>query len=188
MDKKEEECNKKDTEKEECCNKEDTEKEECCNKKDTEIEECCNKLELPDKNIIRIISNYIQPFINPLKGLYYGSLHLLIMILCGIILLFDNNIYHLCVLLNIIVLDSACCVFIHDCPLTLLEQKYLNHSLVNTQMFILRNLNILYKCDHVYDMTIEFLTNMGSLVVGKIIILITLQIFDIKFRYCSSLM
>jgi hypothetical protein len=137
--------------------------------------------ELKDKNMIRKISTLLQPYIQGLKGLYYGSLHLFIMTLCGTIMLFNNNIYHLILLLNIVIVDAACCVFIHDCPLTILEKKYLGHSLVGTRMFFLENMGILYQCDHIYEITIEFLTNMGSLITGKIALLIVLQMFDIKF-------
>jgi len=145
--------------------------------KEKKIEKC----EPKDKNMIRKISTLLQPYIQGLKGLYYGSLHLFIMTLCGTIMLFNNNIYHLILLLNIVIVDAACCVFIHDCPLTILEKKYLGHSLVGTRMFFLENMGILYQCDHIYEITIEFLTNMGSLITGKIALLIVLQMFDIKF-------
>jgi hypothetical protein len=97
------------------------------------------------------------------------------------ILLFDNNIYHLIILLNIAAWDCVECVCLHDCPLTLLEQKYLNRSLVGTRMSLFKQMGIVYQCDHVYEITIEFLSNMTSLIVAKITVLIALSIFNIGF-------
>jgi len=136
---------------------------------------------LPDENIVRKISNFLQPYIHPLIGIYYASLHLVIMFFAAIILLFDTNIYHLIVLFAIVIMDSMSCVFLHNCPLTNLERKYLGHSLFGTRASIYKNMNICYKCDHEYENTIEFLSNIGALILGKILILMTSKLFSIEF-------
>ena len=132
-------------------------------------------------NKIRKTSEWISPLLKKWIGAYYGSLHLLIMGCCSTILLLDNNIYHLIVLLNIVAIDCVSCIFLHDCPLTILEQKYLGQSIVGTRLAMIKYVDVMYKCDHIYERTIEFLTNIVSLLVGKIGILIVVKIFDIKF-------
>lgn len=133
-------------------------------------------------NNVRKLSNILQPYIQCLKGLYYGCLHLFIMMTYATILLFNNNIYQLLICLNIVILDALCCVFVHDCPLTILEKKYLGRSLISTRMVVLEKMGILYQCDHIYEITLEFLTNIGTLIVGKIGILIILLMIDIRLN------
>jgi hypothetical protein len=135
-----------------------------------------------EANNVRKLSNLLQPYIQWTKGLYYGCLHLFIMMTYATILLFNNNIYHLLISLNIVILDALCCVFVHDCPLTILEKKYLGRSLISTRMVVLEKMGILYQCDHIYEITLEFLTNIGTLIVGKIGILIILHMIDIRLN------
>ena len=152
-------------------------------KKGEEKEEKEEKEEqLSEVNNVRKLSNLAQPYIHWLKGLYYGCLHLFIMMTYATILLFNNNIYHLLISLNIVILDALCCVFVHDCPLTILEKKYLGRSLISTRMVVLEKMGILYQCDHIYEITLEFLTNIGTLIVGKIGVLIILYMIDIRLN------
>jgi len=135
-----------------------------------------------DSTLIRTISKKTTPYLNKIIGNYYWVLHSLIMMGSGIILLFDNNIYHLLVIFNIVCIDCIACVFLHDCPLTILENKYLYNSIVNDKSDILKNANILYKCDHQYEKTLEFLTNMVCFLFGKINFLILLKLFKIQLN------
>jgi len=139
-------------------------------------------IQMNEVNNVRKLSNVAQPYIHWLKGLYYGCLHLFIMMTYATILLFNNNIYHLLISLNIVILDALCCVFVHDCPLTILEKKYLGRSLISTRMVVLEKMGILYQCDHIYEITLEFLTNIGTLIVGKIGVLIILYMIDIRLN------
>ena len=133
------------------------------------------------ENIVRTIANFIQPYIQPALGIYYGILHMIIMCFGAIVLLFDTNLYHLTLLLNIIALDAMSCIFLHNCPLTILERKHLDTSIVGTRMFLFQNMNICYTCDHEYEITIEFLSNIAALIVGKIFLLIVSKLFCIEF-------
>ena len=128
------------------------------------------------------MGKYATPFLKNTIGIYYGWLHLFIMISSGIILLFNNNIYHLIILLNIVFLDCISCVFIHDCPLTPLENKYLRSSLIDWEPFLFSKMNILYKCNHRYEITLEFLTNMLALIYGKINLLILMKLFKFNIN------
>jgi hypothetical protein len=133
------------------------------------------------ENIVRNIANFIQPYIQPAWGVYYGILHMIIMCFGAIVLLFDTNIYDLTVLLNIVALDAMSCVFLHNCPLTILERKHLGTSIVGTRMFLFQNMKICYTCDHEYEITLEFLSNIAALIVGKIFLLIMSKLFSIEF-------
>jgi len=135
-----------------------------------------------DNVITRNILRQIKPYLNKCIGGYYVILHSFIMVSAGTILLFDNNIYHLFILLCISCLDGLACIILHDCPLTILENKYLNQSMVNTKFQLFNNSNILYKCNHEYEKTLEFLTNMISFLFGKINALILMKLFSIKIN------
>ena len=135
-----------------------------------------------ENTLVRQVGKYITPFLKNTIGIYYGWLHLFIMISSGIILLFNNNIYHLIILLNIVFLDCISCVFIHDCPLTPLENKYLRSSLIDWEPFLFSKMNILYKCNHRYEITLEFLTNMLALIYGKINLLILMKLFKFNIN------
>ena len=130
---------------------------------------------------IRKMSKTVSPFLNRCLGNYYWFLHAFIMITAGTILLFDNNIYHLLILLNISCVDVIACIFLHECPLTILEFKYLKKSLINGKYNCLKNSPILYKCNNNYEKTLEFITNMVCFLFGKINILIIMKLFNINF-------
>jgi len=136
-----------------------------------------------DNTLIRSISRKINPYLTKIIGNYYWLLHALIMTGSGIVLLFDNNIYHLLVIFNIVCIDCIACVFLHDCPLTILENKYLYNSIVNDKSDVLKNANILYKCNHQYEKTLEFLTNMVCFLFGKITFLILLSLFKLQLTH-----
>ena len=134
-----------------------------------------------ENTCIRNISKKMHPFLKRTIGNYYWLLHIFVMTACGIVLLFDNNIYHLLILFNITCIDCIACVFLHDCPLTVLENHYLNQCIIEDKSSILKNSNILYHCDHRYEKTIEFLTNIVSFITGKISFLLVMKLLDIRF-------
>ena len=76
-------------------------------------------------------------------------------------------------------IDSLCIVILHDCPLTLLEKKYLGSSIAELREKKLANYDILYKEDHSYETQVELLINLTCLIVFKILILIFLDLFNI---------
>lgn len=130
---------------------------------------------------IRQMSKTASPFLNKLVGNYYWALHAFIMVTSGTILLFDNNVYHLLILLNIACMDAVACIFLHDCPLTILEKKYLKTSFVRDKYNCLKHSPILYRCNHDYEKTLEFLINMVCFIFGKMISLLILKLLNIKF-------
>jgi len=127
------------------------------------------------QNIVRRIYIAIQKYIPFVKGIYYNILHFLLILGCCIVLLFNNNVYHLSILLLIVSLDSISIVFLHDCPLTKLEKQYLNISGRELMNIAYKKLGVLYKCDHFYESQLELLINVWSLVVLKILFIIVFQ-------------
>jgi hypothetical protein len=134
-----------------------------------------NKLEKKIKKYKNVIRDWGQPIGNLLKkgiGLYYGFIHGLFVFLGGIIVVFSNNIFFLCVLLFIISLDAFAIVVLHDCPLTQLEEKYFSISGKRNTKEFLHKLGIMHKCDHLYESQLEFVINMWIAVVCKILFII----------------
>ena len=78
-----------------------------------------------EHSLVKKAGRVCSPVLKKMIGNYYYSIHFIIMIISGIILLFDNNIYHLFILFCIVFMDCISCVFLHDCPLTPLENKHL---------------------------------------------------------------
>ena len=109
-------------------------------------------------------------------------MHYLIVFLVAFMCLFNNNINHLCILLIIISLDALSIVVLHECPLTILEQKYLKINNRKIQSFFFKNSNILYKCNHEYEKQIELLINIWVLISTKILLLIFFNMFNYKLH------
>lgn len=110
-------------------------------------------------------------------GQYYQLLHNIIIFGGSCVILFNTNVYHLIVLLIVISLDAFANVVCHDCPLTNLEKQYLKSSLSHDRRKTFKNLNIMYKCNHIYESQVELIVNMWSLVAAKIVIIIALRTF-----------
>ena len=133
------------------------------------------------RSLSRIILKFIKKYIpKKLIGYYYQILHN-ILIICGtIVILFNNNIYHLSLCLIIVSLDAFANFVCHDCPLTRLEKKYIKNSLSHTRRNFMKNSKILYKCNHLYESQVELIVNIWTLVACKIIILLFIKTFSNK--------
>lgn len=144
---------------------------------DIKVKECISSL---PRNVIREYSVSFSPFLKKMIGQYYLILHYIIIILGCFVFFFSNNIFYLSALLNMIILDCMSIVFIHDCPLTNLEKKYLNTSLVETRQTSLKDLGIVYECNHEYEKQLELLINLWSFISLKILFLILMNMMNIK--------
>jgi len=136
-----------------------------------------NYSKLVSENIIRVILNSVPTCVKSFIGSYYAFIHSLIAFLGLLILLFSNNIIYLSILLLAIVLDSLAIVFLHDCPLTMLEKKYLGTSTITARRTALKNMGILFTCDHEYESQLELLINLWTIVAIKIFVIICCDIF-----------
>lgn len=133
-------------------------------------------------NIVRAMIYKFKPFIQSVIGMYYGIVHLLIVVLGVFIFLFSNNLCFLSVILVIIILDCSAIVALHNCPLTLLEEKYLKISGLTVRRNILKNMGIVYQCTHEYESQLELLINMWCFVSFKMFVIIITQMFNIRIN------
>ena len=135
-----------------------------------------------NNNIIRNFFNSIlsKSFKEQFLGIYYYTLHGLILFLGGFILLFSNNKLFLLILLVIAACDALAIIVLHQCPLTMLEQKYIGKNISEERMKYLNKIGIVYKCNHVYEYHLEILINMISVITIKIFFLIVFDMFNIK--------
>lgn len=136
-----------------------------------------NYEEIINQNIIRILLRRVPQFIRNIIGYYYAFIHSLIAVLGLIVLLFSNNVVHLACLLVLVILDALSIVFLHDCPLTQLETKYLGYSSVSKRRQFLQNMGIFYRCDHNYESQLEVLINAWCFVAIKMLVLICASFF-----------
>lgn len=132
----------------------------------------------------KLINVNLKDFI---KGNYYGCLHFILMIFGIFILLFSTNKIHLIILLLVVSLDSIALVMLNLCPLSLLENKYLQTNYTSEKCTFLQHLGINYKCDHIYEYQLELLINFWTLTVIKIFFIIILEIFNIKIHDFSNI-
>jgi len=132
-------------------------------------------------NIVRNFFNNIlsKNFKEKILGTYYYTLHGLILFLGVFILLFSINKFYLVLLLIIASCDALAIIVLHQCPLTMLEQKYLGKNISEERMKLLNKIGIVYKCNHVYEYHLEILINMISVITIKIFFLICFDIFGL---------
>ncbi len=107
-----------------------------------------------------------------LLGYYYQFLHVAIIVLSALCLLFVHDVSYLVALLIVITLDGISQTFFHDCPLTILEKKYLKTSMAENHKNSIRKLGVLYNCNHLYESQMEVVINGWSLVAIKILCLV----------------
>uniref|UniRef100_A0A6C0LYT1 Uncharacterized protein n=1 Tax=viral metagenome TaxID=1070528 RepID=A0A6C0LYT1_9ZZZZ len=131
-----------------------------------------------DTNVYKyIVGEKPRGRLNILFGGYYTFLHSFFVIAIGYLILFDNNMTHLVIGLLIMSLDGYANVVLHDCPLSMVENKYLEKSGIETRLEFLRTLGIMYSADNKYDIQLETIINAWTLISGKILMLMCLRNF-----------
>jgi hypothetical protein len=138
------------------------------------------KEQILPKNMVREVSNQLSPFLKKTIGTYYLIIHNLIALFGCFVFLFSNNIIYLSIVLNMIILDCMSIVFLHDCPLTMLEKRYLNTSMVEERQKTLKKMGIVYECTHEYETQLELLINVWSFIALKIFFIIIMNMTNIK--------
>lgn len=140
---------------------------------------------MSSENIVRTTMKRILSFFkkrgfsNIVLGLYYTTIHWILMALGVFVTLFNNDPWHLTIVLILITLDGLANFAVHDCPLTILEQKYLGTNLMKERKNTLKKANILYKCNHIYESQIEILVNLWTFIACKILFLIAMKSVNI---------
>ena len=132
-----------------------------------------------DSNIIRRFIKFVSPYIRPIIGSFYALMHWIFMSFSVSCLCLSNNVYHLFILLLIFHLDMIFILSVHQCPLTILEKKYLGTSINHAMKKYFKEIGINYKCNHLYETQLECVITMCSIIITKIFILIFIDAFKI---------
>jgi hypothetical protein len=146
--------------------------------------------ETEEENIIREMSKCVISTLglnNEFVGLFYKYIHFLFIFLIGFVAVFNNNIFHLIIILIIISLDALSVVILHECPLTKLEQKYLNTNSCDERSNHFKKAGIVYKCEHEYEKQIELLINAWLIIALKCMLIIFLRTFNFKLQNYSNI-
>jgi hypothetical protein len=69
----------------------------------------------------------------------------------------------------------------------MMEKKYLGISDCDIKDEFLKNIGIMYKCDHTYEKQIELLINVWTMIASKIMAIIFFNMFDIKLVDVSKI-
>lgn len=116
------------------------------------------------------------------KGFVYQTLHTLLIMGCVYAVLFIDNVVSLTCIMFIVLMDGMSNVVFHNCPLTMLEEKYLGEEFSGNKMyknmiqsFIGKN----YKTDHTFESQLEVIITGWCLLAIKIL-------FIVIFRSSSS--
>ena len=136
-----------------------------------------------------LYNNWINtPFISSIRnfcckipGVYYCLLHTLFMILIGFIVFFVTNKTYLCMTLLVISLDAIANVVFFDCPLSILEKKYLGKSMIESRLTKLQKWGMMYANNRIYDTQLEVIINGWTLCSAKILFLIVFDWFHISY-------
>ena len=149
-----------------------------------------NNIILTINKNINLIMDYVYKdnisFNDLMKGGYYKCLHAIYIYLLMFVILFNNNIYHLLVLLCIIMLNAFAVTVRNRCPLSEFEEKYTKESAYLTRQNILKSI-INYSCTHEYESTIEMLLNTWCMLSFKCIIIIILKMFNIQLNNFNNI-
>lgn len=141
------------------------------------------KLEKKIKKHKNVIRDFSKDYITYFTGWYYGLLHTILIVFGGLLILFSNNVYTLCVLLLIVSLDAFAIVVRHDCPLTQMEEKYLGISGKKQINEFLKGCGVVYNCSHLYESQLEMMINIWALTACKILVLLFLKMLKIELKY-----
>ncbi len=158
----------------------------CCssqikfNQNESEYVDLYNKSNLVNNFVNTSFVQKIKQYLNTLPGIYYCTIHMLFMILIGLIIFFVTNKSFLCMTLLVISLDAVANVVFFDCPLSSLEKKYLNTSMIETRLTSLQKWGMMYSNDRCYDTQLEVIINGWTLCAAKILTLIVMDSFYIK--------
>jgi len=121
--------------------------------------------------------------INDIIGLYYINIHLLFFVFIGFVGLMSNNLQYLTIILIIALLDLWVNIVWNECPLSVLETKYLKFSNKSEQSKYFRSLGINYKCKHYYENQIDIISTGISIISAKIgLIIIFKKILKFQFE------
>lgn len=125
--------------------------------------------------------NTIKQYCCKAAGMYYCIVHSLFMVLIGLIVFFVTNKTYLCMTLLVISLDGISNILFYDCPLSSLEKKYLNTSMIETRLQGIQKYGMMYANNRIYDTQLEVIINGWTMCAAKILVLILFDWFHISY-------
>ena len=104
----------------------------------------------------------------------YQTIHWVYAIFMVLLVLFETNLGHLCILLFVIIVQTVAIVVFRGCPTTLFERRHTkkNHKLA------LQQLGIGFECNHEYESQVETMIHLWSAVTLKIFVLMLVRLFS----------
>lgn len=148
-----------------------------------------NKITYLNNNIVRKISKTLTSTFNldRYKGFFYYNIHLYMIFVILFITLFTTSINYLLIVLLIVSLDALAIVCLHQCPLTIMERKYLGNTSMDDRNNMFKCAGIMYNCDHDYEKQIELLINVWSTITLKCCSILFIKMFNIKLFDVSNI-
>lgn len=151
--------------------------------------ELYNKLVRKNKCLINF-NKYNNWWLKNIIGLYYINFHSALIMMGCFILLFSNNILYIFILLNIVFLDIIAIIVLKNCPLFKMEKKFAllkveekcngkckAKTTIEIKENVLNNFGLEYKCNHYYEMQLDFIMNLESTIFFKFSCLLFYYIF-----------
>lgn len=130
------------------------------------------------RRLVKSINNSLD-YVNCAPGEFYYLAHYIMIIGIVIILMFNTNLLHLSCILLILCFDGLSAIALHDCPITILERKYLDTCSTDERTNLLKQCGINYNCSCQYEKTLESIINTTVVCFIKIIMLIIFKTFRI---------
>ena len=128
-----------------------------------------------------IMGEKVKKFLDTLMGGYYGMVHIILMCLFVYCMVFVNNPVYLSCVLVVLSMDALSNVILYDCPLTMLEKKYLGFSSTSNRINYLHKHGFMFTNEKGYDMQLEVLVNSWCICAMKILFLVALPHFKTLF-------
>ena len=100
---------------------------------------------------------------------------------------FSTSLWHLLIILVIISFDAISIIFLHECPLTALEKKYLGKTGYDEHIENYKKSGIMYNCNHQYEKQIELSINAWLLVTLKMLTIVFFEQFNVKLQDASNI-
>jgi hypothetical protein len=146
-----------------------------------------------EKNVYKYLkNNIVRRWSNAFNGKYdlktlmksemYSFLHGVYCVLICFVVVFSTNLHYLLISLIIVALDAISIIFLHQCPITMLERKFIGESDCDFRQKILTKLGISYDCDHIYEQQIEFIINFLFIIAMKCFLIMFMKSFNYKLN------
>jgi len=140
----------------------------------------------PFRRLCKYFENFIDFQIIGI-GSFSIIFHSIFIFLVLFILIFNNNIFHLSILLIILFLDGFSIIVLHGCPLSHLEKKYLKKSTCKIALDMFKKAGILYRCNHEYENQLETVTYCWIIIACKCLIIIFLKTFNLNLKNFNNI-